>query len=370
MHQLLQAGEGMFGGSSTPRVGVKWDSKGREIFQRPLRPPDAEIAAPPQQYLSFGTAIFWSTSGGIYLNEFHLVLFPASPRPAQDFAIHLWLCQREFTKQNLAYLVTSHLNLILMTDAITADDAEAIRIRAAACQKLVDQFVNEALPSNEFLQRLREAGATTAEAEDYVQQARARLDAGTQPPPSQSQSNSREGTPEGLSDEELSKFRRERDALIARRHQQEEERRRLAVEDIEWGLLRAKIDALIPARRPNHSAITASDLEQILGIQLSQSASPTSISAAALSAAPHLAQLSAGVNTDPHLEQTWKLRRAFGSDKTIDPIIDVMQLQDLVDPLPRTIWRSIIQDHYVDFEKLFAAFLPVMIIRTIPKVGR
>jgi hypothetical protein len=32
-----------------------------------------------------------------------------------------------------------------------------------------------------------------------------------------------------------------------------------------------------------------------------------------------------------------------------------MQLQELADPLPRSIWRSIIQDHYVDFEKVFAA---------------
>ncbi|KAJ6615963.1 hypothetical protein B0H10DRAFT_2435209 [Mycena sp. CBHHK59/15] len=43
------------------------------------------------------------------------------------------------------------------------------------------------------------------------------------------------------------------------------------------------------------------------------------------------------------------------TDKSLDPIIDVMQLQTMVDPLPRTIWRLIIQDHFVDFEKLYAA---------------
>ncbi|KAJ7890318.1 hypothetical protein B0H13DRAFT_1887609 [Mycena leptocephala] len=158
--------------------------------------------------------------------------------------------------------------------------------------------------------------------------------------------SSREATPEALSEEEAQQF--------------PEERRKQAAEEIEWGILRAKIDALIPTRCPGSSSITPADLERILGAQLSQS-SPTSIPASTLSAAPHLAQLSAGVNADPHLEQTWKFRRAFGSDKALDPIVDVMQLQALVDPLPRSIWRCIIQDQYVDFEKVFAALGPGLI---------
>jgi hypothetical protein len=39
-------------------------------------------------------------------------------------------------------------------------------------------------------------------------------------------------------------------------------------------------------------------------------------------------------------------------DKAIDPIINLMQLQPLVDPIPRPLWRPIIQDQFVDFEKL------------------
>ena len=41
-------------------------------------------------------------------------------------------------------------------------------------------------------------------------------------------------------------------------------------------------------------------------------------------------------------------------EKTIDSLINLMQVQPLADPIPRSIWRSIVQDHYVDFEKLFA----------------
>ncbi|KAJ7890332.1 hypothetical protein B0H13DRAFT_1887622 [Mycena leptocephala] len=87
------------------------------------------------------------------------------------------------------------------------DDAEVIRIRAAACQKLVDRFINEALPTSEFLQLLRETGATAVEAQEYAQQARDRLDvagrSGHQPPPEDPRSSSREATPEGLDGEDF-----------------------------------------------------------------------------------------------------------------------------------------------------------------------
>ncbi|KAJ7816238.1 14-3-3 domain-containing protein [Mycena leptocephala] len=60
--------------------------------------------------------------------------------------------------------------------------------------------------------------------------------------------------------------RTERDALIARKHEQAEERRKQAAEEIEWGILRAKIDALIPIRRPGNSSISgAIFLRMIIG---------------------------------------------------------------------------------------------------------
>ena len=39
----------------------------------------------------------------------------------------------------------------------------------------------------------------------------------------------------------------------------------------------------------------------------------------------------------------------------MDAIINLMQRQPLSDPLPRSIWKEIILDKYVDFEKLFAS---------------
>ncbi|KAJ6615694.1 hypothetical protein B0H10DRAFT_1800970, partial [Mycena sp. CBHHK59/15] len=167
---------------------------------------------------------------------------------------------------------------------------------------------------------------------------------------------SRESTPEGLSSEEADKFRSDRAALLAQNKKRREDEGRRALEDIEWSVLQAKLHSLLPARhQPTRSTFTSADLERIIGIQLPTSSSSTSLSAALLSVAPHMAQLSAGVTGDPHIEETWKLRRAFAADKSLDLVIDLMQLQTLVDPLPQTIW-SIVQDQYVNFEKINAAF--------------
>ncbi|KAJ7900795.1 hypothetical protein B0H13DRAFT_2664095, partial [Mycena leptocephala] len=242
-------------------------------------------------------------------------------------------------------------------------DAEAVRIRAEACQKLVEQRVNGEITNNDFLQRIRETGATTAEAQDYIEQAGSRITAKNDPPPrspAHSQPGSRAPTPDGLTSEQAAKYRADRAALLAQNAERDREHARKAAEeaaaDVDWGVLRAKINTLLPQQTASRGQpLSADDLERILGIQLSQPASTTSLSPALLSAAPHMAQFLAGIQADPHIEETCKLRRAFGTDKSLDPIIDVMQLQTMVDPLPRTIWRLIIQDHFVDFEKLYAA---------------
>jgi hypothetical protein len=256
-----------------------------------------------------------------------------------------------------------HQTIIQMSNAgeQAASDAETIRIRTAACQKLVDQCANNEITNREFLQRLREAGASASEAEDYILQVQSRLqNAGRQSPPrpelSGDERSSREPTPDGLTPEEAEKFRTDRASLMSRNGKRRDEDARRALEDIEWDVLQAKLHTLLPTRSSYRSPFTSADLERILGIQLPTFSSPTSLPPALLSAAPHMAQLSAGVAADPHIEQTWKLRRAFGSDKSLDIVVDLMQLQSLVDPLPRTIWRSIIQDHYVNFEKINAAF--------------
>ena len=74
-----------------------------------------------------------------------------------------------------------------------------------------------------------------------------------------------------------------------------------------------------------------------------------------LAAAPHLAKLSAASKSDPHLDATQKLQSVFSPEKVQDTIISEAQLAPLAEPLPRSIWRKILQDQFVDFEKLFAS---------------
>ena len=74
-----------------------------------------------------------------------------------------------------------------------------------------------------------------------------------------------------------------------------------------------------------------------------------------LAAAPHLAKLSAASKSDPHLDATQKLQSVFSPEKVQDMIISEAQLAPLAEPLPHSIWQKILQDQFVDFEKLFAS---------------
>lgn len=57
---------------------------------------------------------------------------------------------------------------------------------------------------------------------------------------------------------------------------------------------------------------------------------------------------------DPHIDETWRIRRLFSSDKSVDDYVDQLQLAQLHEPLVRSIWKKLIQDDYVNFEKLYA----------------
>lgn len=50
----------------------------------------------------------------------------------------------------------------------------------------------------------------------------------------------------------------------------------------------------------------------------------------------------------------WELRQEYSKEKVIDSLVSLMQVKKLKDPISRSIWRLIILDHYIDFEKLYA----------------
>ncbi|KII82802.1 hypothetical protein PLICRDRAFT_181022, partial [Plicaturopsis crispa FD-325 SS-3] len=60
-------------------------------------------------------------------------------------------------------------------------------------------------------------------------------------------------------------------------------------------------------------------------------------------------------STNPHIQDTWRLCTLYTGEKAMDNIVALMQQQRLIEPVPSSIWRVIIKDQYVDFEKLFAS---------------
>jgi hypothetical protein len=103
------------------------------------------------------------------------------------------------------------------------------------------------------------------------------------------------------------------------------------------------------------SSDPAQQLTLLLGLDTPPTAS--SLPALVLAAAPHLGKLSFSVGNS-HLDSTWKLRQVYTGDKAIDAIVDIMQRQQLEEPIPRSIWKEIVQDCFVNFQKLFAAMEP------------
>jgi hypothetical protein len=149
-----------------------------------------------------------------------------------------------------------------------------------------------------------------------------------------------------MSRDEISQFRKSRDEAPRRQSDLAARKAVEATEKAALGLLRAKARAV-----QREDAEDVDDLGSIFGLHRSRG---DGIPESVLSAVPQLATLSAGVGDD-HLQETFRLRRIFASEKALDPTIDLMQQQQLDIPIPRGLWKDIIQDRFVNFEKLFAS---------------
>ncbi|CAA7266998.1 unnamed protein product [Cyclocybe aegerita] len=244
----------------------------------------------------------------------------------------------------------------------TLETIEDVRARIERLEKVVEDAVEAKSTVADVLERLKGAGATHKEAEDFgkqfIQLFKARHGS-VEGPGSQQIEGEREGTPEGLNEDEAAEFRRKRDSLLGEQPQGDEEeaaRRRRAVDAAEWQLVLAKLATV--AARPDSSAGKGSFSELLKIFDRSSASTSRSIPSTVLDGAPHLWNLSSNAIKDPHLDETWRLRLLFAGKETIDSIVDHLQAQPVDQPLPRSIWRLLVQDQYVDFEKLFALMDP------------
>jgi len=228
-------------------------------------------------------------------------------------------------------------------------------------ETIVSDIVEGQLPLQEFRKCLQDAGASPVEGEDYLQQLTQQLEQQRKGKEKERQPNAQPGeqgiwesTPEGLSETEAVGFHTRCEALLEEVRIQEATDRRTAVDTTAWAVLNTKLSRLASSQGSDEatSLLSANDLAKLLSIE---HLAPQSLPASVLALAPHLAELSTSAISDPHIEETWKLWQAIGTDKTINSLINLMQVQPLTDPIPHSVWCSIIQDHFVDFEKLFAS---------------
>ena len=121
-----------------------------------------------------------------------------------------------------------------------------------------------------------------------------------------------------------------------------------ARDELSWAIVRAKLDAL---------RATASDSRETLDIlgALRGDEENHGLPDSVLAVVPHLRDITASVGSDEHLAKTFEIRETFSKEKIVDRTISYLQLARLDDPLPKAIWRDILADKYVNFEKVHAS---------------
>ncbi|KAF8811956.1 hypothetical protein BYT27DRAFT_7088378, partial [Phlegmacium glaucopus] len=119
----------------------------------------------------------------------------------------------------------------------------------------------------------------------------------------------------------------------------------------------AKLDS-IPASRAVASNLSPNAFEKMLEL-FSQEVSPSSsLSKLVLAVAPHLADVEDSVFKDPHLNETQKYKIAYTNQKPFENLIIKAQGRKIREPIANSIWRLVILDKYVDFEKFFVTLEP------------
>ncbi|KAF9535313.1 hypothetical protein CPB83DRAFT_865654 [Crepidotus variabilis] len=196
---------------------------------------------------------------------------------------------------------------------------ETITNKVVTLQKIIDDAVRDKTAFAIVANNLRAAGASVLEAQDYLDDFTSRSVGGS--------GGEGDGEREGEGEHPVPSGPRDAEANAR------------AVEDAQWDLLLAK--AAYARTKPSDfdPGISPAEFYKLLGGS-SNSSSSTSIPTSVLDAAPHLRTLAAASTSDDHLSQTWKLRATYSGKDTIEGIVNLMQ------------------DLFVDFEKLFAAIDP------------
>ena len=208
---------------------------------------------------------------------------------------------------------------------------KAIQACTKACQRIVEEAITGFMSGLTFLGHLKEAGATTEEARDHINQyTQCRRDqeaagAGNeQQPPASDQPNSDDPDPLNTAT------------------------------SLAWALLHARVNHLQPSS-PQATSTPDSSLPDELASLFRLSSTKGAISTSVLTKAPHLSKLSDPTATNPHLEKTQDLLSVYSPQSSQDILVNKAQFALVGDPLPCTIWCKILLDLFINYKKLFTS---------------
>ncbi|KAF8801620.1 hypothetical protein BYT27DRAFT_7114507 [Phlegmacium glaucopus] len=212
---------------------------------------------------------------------------------------------------------------------------QSIDARAIACERLVDDAVERDLPAAILADSLKALGLKVVEAIDYIDGFNQRIEI------RRSKAKKQNSPPRELSPSS---------GVVP----PDQEVRDRAVEEAAWAAFRAKLDsAYIEPSDPSSNAFDK--MLELFGQEVSPS---SSLSKSVLAVAPHLADDNGSVFENPHLNETQKCKIAYTNQKPFENLIIRAQGRKIREPIANSIWKLVILDKYVDFEKLYVTLEP------------
>jgi hypothetical protein len=208
--------------------------------------------------------------------------------------------------------------------------------RLAACEGLVDDAVEKGLPAAVLADSLKDLGLKAVEAVDYLEEFNQRV-AIRHSKAKQSESQQQDSPRESP------------------RATHDQEGRDRAVDEAAWASLLSKLESSAAAQSLGLSSNVLDKVFELFGQEVSPSAT---LSKSVMDVAPHLADDEDTVFEDPHLRATQKCKMAYSSQKPFENLIIKGQGRKMREPVANSIWRLVILDKYVDFEKLYATLEP------------
>ena len=220
----------------------------------------------------------------------------------------------------------------------SGSNVSSVDARVSACGKLVDEAMEKDWPAATLADALKELGLRAIEAVDYIEEFNQRL----------AIRRSKAKRPETPPSEP---HVQESD------HVAQQDERDKAVEEAAWASLRSGLEATAPTMSTG-TGCSRDVLDKMLELFGQETSSSTSLSKSVLAVAPHLAEDGNTVFEDPYLSETQNYKIAYTSQKPFENLIIRAQGRKVQEPIANSIWRLVILDKYVDFEKLFATLDP------------